>query len=301
MWDAFQQALSIYNEKAAGDLPIAKQPRDPTPGHPPDPAADPHVPSVLFNGMIAPVLPFGIKGVAWYQGERNAPFPVDYASLLPVMIGDWRSRWGQGDFPFLIVQLANYGKRYPEPQESNWAALREVQAKVAGQPHNGLATAIDIGDGGNLHPQDKDDLGARLALAARQVAYGDTSVIASGPTLAKAAVDGTGIRLSFNNEGSGLVIGVPPAHWHPGKPRPDATVLNGFAIAGADGKYVWADARIDGNDVVVSSPQVPQPATVRYDWGDDPNGNLYNKEGLPAIPFRTDDAPVGELQRKAGK
>ena len=297
-WDAYQADLQKYNDAVktppAAGTPAPAKPKDPTPPAPKDPAFNPNAASVLYNAMIAPLVPYGIKGAIWYQGESNAGRPLEYATLLPTMIGDWRARWGQGDFPFLIVQLANYLAHKPDPSESNWAVLRDSQAKTAAMPHNGLALAIDLGEYADIHPKDKDDVGARLALAARKIAYGDDAAVFSGPTYSGQTVEGDKIRLAFGNAGSGLAIGVPPPHFHPGQPRSVAPALKDFAIAGADGKYVWADAVIDGNTVVVSSPQVPQPASVRYDWADNPEGNLYNKEGLPAVPFRTDTALVGE-------
>ena len=300
-WDAYQASLQKYNDdvKAApaqGTPPPspATQPQDPSPKKPADPATDPHLASVLYNSMIAPIIPYGIKGAIWYQGESNWDHPVQYGTLLSAMIADWRGRWGQGDFPFLIVQLANYEAKKPDPGEGNWNALREGQSKVAAQPHNGLAVTIDIGEADDVHPKDKDDVSARLALAARKVAYGDASVVSSGPTYSEADIEGSSLRVLFNNVGGGLVIGTPPPHFHPGQPRLDASVLKGFAVSGDDGKYYWADARIEGAAVILSSPRVPAPVTVRYDWAMNPDGNLYNQEGLPAVPFRTDDAPVGE-------
>jgi sialate O-acetylesterase len=293
-WDAYQTALQQFNAVTKAGQPAGQKPRDPTPMAPKDPAFNPNLASSLFNGMVAPIIPYGIKGAIWYQGEANAARPVEYATLLPTMIGDWRARWNQGDFPFLIVQLANYQAKKPDPSESSWAAQRESQAKTAALPHNGLALAIDIGETADIHPRDKDDVGARLVLAARKVAYGDEAVVFSGPTFSGMTVSGDKVRLTFDNIGSGLTLGVPPVHFHPGEARADASTLKGFAVAGADGKYVWADATIDGDAVTLSSPQVQQPVSVRYDWADNPDGNLYNKEGLPAVPFRTDKAPVGE-------
>lgn len=296
-WDAYQKSLSDWTtasqQAEAAKQAIPPRPKDPAPPKPKDPLTNPNIATVLFNGMIAPLIPYGVKGAIWYQGEGNTYKPVEYATLLPTLIRDWRARWGQGDFPFLIVQLANNLPRQPQPSESGWAVLRESQAKTLSLPNTGLAVAIDLGEADNIHPRDKYDVGARLALAARKVAYGD-SVQASGPTFQSLTQEGDKLRLAFTNIGQGLAIGVPPAHFHPGEPRADTSTLRGFAIAGADGKYAWADAVIDGETVVLSSPAVPQPQSVRYAWADNPDANLYNQDGLPAVPFRTDTLPVGE-------
>ncbi len=279
-------------------MPVPGKPKDPTPASPLDPATERHIPTVLYNGMIAPLIPYGIKGAIWYQGEGNSSRAVEYATLLPTMIQDWRARWGEGDFPFLIVQLANFLPRKPEPSESPLAALRESQAKTLALPHTGLAVAVDVGEVDDIHPKDKDDIGGRLALAARKVAYGEENLVCSGPVFRAMTVEGGKARLAFEQVGQGLAIGVPPVHFHPGEARLDTSTLRGFAIAGGDGKFVWADAVIDGNTVVVSSSQVDVPVAVRYAWADNPDCNLYNKDGLPAVPFRTDNYPVGEAAKK---
>ncbi|MEI9999105.1 MAG: hypothetical protein WDO13_07995 [Verrucomicrobiota bacterium] len=206
------------------------------------------------------------------------------------MITDWRARWGQGDFPFLFVQLANYG---PSPKTagdvSKWALLRESQTMTLSLPNTGMAVIADIGTGGNIHPPDKVDVGLRLSLAARHVAYGE-NLVYTGPLYRSMTIEGGAIRITFQPDsiGSGLVIGSAP--WTDPQAAPASkTDLQGFAIAGEDRNWVWASAKIDENTVVVSSPQVPHPAAVRYAWADDPVLNLYNREGLPASPFRTDD------------
>lgn len=238
---------------------------------------NPNIATVLYNGMIAPVAPFAIKGAIWYQGESNAGRAYQYRELLPTLIKDWRSRFGVGDFPFLIVSLANYMKRQPEPSEDWWAELREAQAMTAARFKNvGLAIAIDIGDADDIHPKNKQDVGKRLALQARRLAYGQTLAY-SGPVYRSMKVVGNTIELSFDCAFNGLVA------------RGDR--LKGFAIAGADRKFVWADARIEGDRIVVSSPQVAKPVAVRYAWAANPDCNLYNGAGLPAVPFRTDQWP----------
>jgi sialate O-acetylesterase len=251
----------------------------------PKPSEPPHAnwawaPSNLYNGMINPVVPFAIKGAIWYQGESNADnaeHAAQYEHLLSSMITGWRRAWGEGDFPFLIVQLANWRAPATQPvqEKSTWAPLREAQATVAEKvPNTGLATAVDIGDAVTIHPTNKQEVGRRLALVALKIAYGQ-SVVFSGPTYHSMSTEGNKIILSFDNIGSGLVA-------------KNGAKLKGFAIAGKDKVWHTADATIDGSTVVVSSKDVPDPVAVRYDWADNPDGNLYNKEGLPAIPFRTD-------------
>jgi sialate O-acetylesterase len=235
--------------------------------------------------MIAPVIPYAIKGVTWYQGESNANQAMEYRTLFPLMITDWRQRWGLGDFPFLFVQLACFSPG------QNWALLRESQLKTLALPDTGMASAVDIGDPTFIHPQDKLDVGLRLALAARHIAYGQ-NIVFSGPIYDSMKVEGGAIRISFTQAGGGLVVGHAP--WIPvsvQKNPVSTTELESFTIAGADKKWVPAQARIDGNSVVVSSADVTQPVAVRYGWANAPRCNLYNKEMLPASPFRTDDWP----------
>ena len=235
---------------------------------------NPNTVTVLYNGMIAPLVPFGIKGAIWYQGESNAGRARQYRVLLETMIKDWRSRFGAGDFPFFIVQLANFMGTDPEPVDSAWAELREAQFLVSRDaPKAGLAVAIDIGDAADIHPRNKQDVGRRLALAALAVAHGQ-GIEYSGPVYSSMEKEGGKIRLKFGHLGGGLVV--------------KGEKLQGFAIAGEDRRFVWADATIDGDTVVVSSPKVEKPAAVRYAWANNPVCNLYNKAGLPAVPFRTD-------------
>jgi len=248
---------------------------------PQDIANNANFPTVLYNGMISPLLPFGVKGAIWYQGESNAGNGKQYQTLLPTMIADWRSRFGVGAFPFLIVQLANLGQPPAQPGGSGWAELREAQLLTAERvPAVGLAVADDIGDASDIHPKNKQEVGHRLALVAEAVAYGQKGEY-SGPLYQSMTVEGGAIRLRFRHLGGGLVAkGADKAE--------GADKLTGFAIAGADGRFVWADAKIDGPAVVVSSPSVPAPTMVRYAWADNPVCNLYNRAGLPASPFRTD-------------
>jgi sialate O-acetylesterase len=233
--------------------------------------------------MINPLIPFAIKGAIWYQGESNAGAAAEYKTLFARMIKDWREKWAEGDFPFFWVQLASYKA---SPVQS-WPYLRESQAETLALPKTGMATAVDIGDANNIHPIDKLDVGHRLALAALDVAYGKKQVD-SGPVYSGMKVEGNSIRLTFTHLGGGLDIKQAP--WTaPGSTPLPTDHLSGFTIAGADKKFVDADAKIDGNAVVVSSAQVAAPVAVRYDWANVCTGNLYNADGLPATPFRTDD------------
>lgn len=232
-------------------------------------------PSSLFNAMVAPVLNYKIKGVIWYQGESNTNDPQEYTYLFKHIITDWRKNFNQGNFSFLYVQLANFMEVKDQPMESNWAELREAQLKALTIPNTGMAVAIDIGEWNDIHPLNKKDVGKRLALAAQKIAYGE-NVVHSGPIYQSMKIIGKKAVLSFTNTGSGLLA----------KGDKD---LKSFAIAGEDGKFVWAKAIIEGDKVVVWNDQVLNPVAVRYAWADNPKeANLYNKEGLPASPFRTD-------------
>jgi sialate O-acetylesterase len=237
-----------------------------------------NAPTALFNAMIAPLIPYAIKGAIWYQGESNTPRAYQYRTLFPTMINDWRQRWGY-DFPFLFVQLAGYMKDKAAPADYEWAELREAQTKTLSLPRTGMAVTIDVGDPADIHPRNKQDVGKRLALAARSVAYGDKQVVYSGPTFESMTIDGSRIRIKFNNLGSGLWV------------KDQYGYVRGFAVASADKKFVWAKGYQDGNEIVLYSEPNTTPVAVRYNWGNSPDGNLYNKEGLPAVPFRTDTWP----------
>ncbi|TVQ69384.1 MAG: sialate O-acetylesterase, partial [Balneolaceae bacterium] len=231
----------------------------------------------LFNAMIAPITDFGIRGAIWYQGESNTSRPEEYAKLFPAMIADWRNHWHLGNFPFLFVQLANYMESSDRPEDSNWARLREAQLKTLLVPETAMAVAIDIGEWNDVHPRNKWDIGDRLALAARHVAHGE-DLVWSGPVYDGMAVTGDTVRLSFTHVGSGLKA-----------TGNDEGKVHHVAIAGEDRNFVWAEARIEGDELVVRSDHVPMPVAVRYAWADNPeSANLYNREGLPASPFRTD-------------
>jgi len=232
-------------------------------------------PTALYNAMIAPLTNYNIKGVLWYQGEGNTWKPEDYEKLLPALISDWRSKWKQPDLPFLYVQLPNFGDMNYLPSESKWARLRESQLKTLSVPNTAMAVTIDLGEWNELHPDNKKDIGLRLALAAQKITYGE-NIVYSGPIFKSAMTDSNRITISFSNTGSGLI-------------SIDGEELSQFAIAGADKKFVWANAKIVGDKVSVWNDAVAMPLYVRYAWSDNPDGaNLYNKEGLPASPFRTD-------------
>jgi sialate O-acetylesterase len=234
------------------------------------------LPSQLYNAMIAPLVNYSIKGAIWYQGEQNTLEPDSYHSLFPILIKDWRNKWGKA-FPFYWVQLANYMQPVDLPANSAWATVREGQHMALQLPQTGEALAIDLGEAGDIHPKDKQDVGYRLALVALQKTYGKT-IVSSGPVFQFMQVKEGKALLSFTSTGSGLVAKGDKYGY-----------VKGFAIAGKDGRFVWAKAAIKGSQVIVSSEQVATPVAVRYAWADNPaDANLYNKEGLPASPFRTD-------------
>ena len=236
-------------------------------------------PSQLYNAMIAPLTPYAIKGIIWYQGEANVGKAHRYRTLFPSLIENWRAKWGY-DLPFFWVQLANFLAPSPQPEESAWAELREAQNMTLQLPSTGQAVAIDIGEANDIHPRNKQDVGLRLALAALKVAYGK-NLVYSGPQYKSMAKEGNKITLTFANVGGGL------------QAKGDKYgYLKGFAIAGADKKFFWAKARIEGEQVVVSCEKVTDPVSVRYGWANNPDdANLFNQEGLPASPFRTDTWP----------
>ena len=235
-----------------------------------------HEPGFLFNSMINPLAGFTIKGAIWYQGESNVAANQYYNVLFESMIESWREVWNQGDFPFLFVQLANYQERYDSPTESGWARLQEAQTQTLSLNNTGMATIIDIGDANDIHPRNKQDVGYRLWQAARHVAYHE-DIVYSGPMYRGHVVDGNKVIVSFNHVGSGLVN------------KKSEGSLPGFTLAGSDSVFHWADATISGDLIILESDEVENPIAVRYAWADNPETALYNFEGLPAVPFRTDD------------
>lgn len=243
-------------------------------------------PSLLYNGMIVPITGFSVRGAIWYQGESNAGRAYQYRTLFPLLIRDWRKQWDNDDMPFLFVQLANYMAALDNPAESEWAELREAQTMALALPYTGMAVAIDIGEADDIHPGNKQDVGLRLALAARNVAYGE-EIVSSGPLYSHMKSSGDSIRIVFDHTGGGLVA------------KDRYGYLKGFSVAGEDRVFHWARAYIDGNEVVVCSDRVSNPVAVRYAWANNPeDANLYNREGLPASPFRTDDWPGITAGRK---
>ncbi len=235
-----------------------------------------HHPANLYNAMIAPLMPYAIRGAIWYQGESNAGRAYQYRTLFPALICDWRGAWRQGDFPFYYVQLANFRQRKDSPGESAWAELCEAQLMTLNLPNTGMAVINDIGAANNIHPTNKQDVGHRLALNALAKTYG-RDVPYSGPVYDSMTVEDSAIRLHFKHTDGGLIA--------------KGGELESFAIAGEDRNFVWANAVIDGETVVVSSPAVPDPVAVRYAWADNPQATLYNDAGLPASLFRTDNWP----------
>lgn len=233
-------------------------------------------PTALYNAMVAPEINYTIKGFCWYQGEADTWQPKQYEKLLTALINDWRNKWQQDTLPFLTVQLPGFMEYNYLPTESNWAGLRESQLKTLSVPNTGMVVAIDLGEWNDIHPDNKKDVGERLALAALKLAYKE-NIVYSGPIYESSAIEGKQIVISFTHTGSGLMTN-------------DGEQPSSFAIAGADKKFVWASAKIEGNKVIVWNDAVSEPKYVRYAWADNPlDPNLYNKEGLPASPFRTDN------------
>ncbi len=232
--------------------------------------------SLLYNAMINPIIRFSIKGAIWYQGESNAQEAYNYRTLFPTMINNWREKWGY-EFPFYWVQLANFMAKDNTPVDSDWAELREAQSMTLSLPKTGEAVITDIGDANDIHPRNKQDVGLRLALIALNKDYGKKDIVYSGPTFKSMEVIGNKAVISFNNVAKGL------------KSTSKYGYIEGFAIAGADNKFAWAQAYIDGDKVVVYSDNVANPVSVRYSWSNNPDVNLFNSEGLPAAPFRTDN------------
>lgn len=310
---AYQEALKTWNTEIGADFAVAtkqwevavaqakanKQPLPvkpkssrPAPQNPPVPEGGFSAPGNLYNAMVAPIVPYGIKGVIWYQGESNGDRladAVEYKDLFPRLISDWRKHWDEGNFPFLYVQLPNYHAVATTPSDGFWPWVREAQLKTLGLQKTGMAVTIDVGETENIHPTNKLDVGLRLALVARHNVYGE-NIVSSGPMFKSYKIENNKIRITFSNTENGMLTG--------NMQSARGTELKGFGIAGADQKFVWAKAVIEGNTVVVSADDVPNPESVRYNWTDNPPGSLYNKEGLPASPFRTDNwAPPLAVQK----
>ncbi len=268
----YQETLKAWTEataqaKQAGQpLPPKPAPLSPQPKAPANPDGGSGNPANLYNGMVAPLIPYGIKGTIWYQGESNAGQSKQYRTLFPAMIADWRTRWKQGDFPFLFVQIAPFNGQPPEIREAQFLTLAKVK-------NTAMAVTTDVGNATDIHPNQKEPVGQRLALAARALAYGE-KIEYSGPLYDSMAAKGGKIVISFKHVGGGLVA--------------KDGELKGFTISGEDKQFVPAKAEIQGSTIVVSAEGLSRPKAVRYGWANVPDVNLFNKEGLPASPFRTD-------------
>jgi len=289
--EKYQRDLAAWREKRkAGDTDFERAPVQPMgPTHYMRPSA-------LYHSMIAPLHAFRIKGIIWYQGEGNSGKPIQYRTLFPALITSWRQAWGQGDFSFLFVQLAAYQKSNDMPEDTDWPYLREAQAMALASPNTGMAVAIESGMQDNIHPAYKQTVGERLALAALKVAYGK-DLVCSGPTLERARFDGAQAIVEFENVGAGLCA--KELDLDQGKIHLPANELRGFAVCGGDMCFKWAKAEIKGNTVVCQSPEVDRPVAVRYAWANFPLCNLFNNDGLPAGPFRSDDFEMGSAGRAA--
>lgn len=265
----WRQQISIFNKNEVPQQPLSFQTCQ-------------FYPTVLYNGMLHPLIPFAMKGVIWYQGEANADRAYQYRDLFPLMIRDWRTQWNK-DFPFYFVQLASFMQRTGQPEESAWAELREAQTQTLNLENTGMAVTIDIGDADDIHPKNKQEVGRRLSLIALNQTYGKGNVY-SGPVYSHTRLRNNEIEVYFRHTDGQLVA--------------QGAELKGFTIAGADHKFHPAKARIVNDKVVVSSEEVPFPVAVRYGWANNPDCNLYNKAGLPASPFRTDDWPGVTIYNK---
>ncbi|TAH19334.1 MAG: 9-O-acetylesterase [Cytophagales bacterium] len=233
-------------------------------------------PTLLYNAMIHPLIPYSIRGAIWYQGESNASRAYQYRTVFAEMIKDWRNQWKQGAFPFLFVQLANYMKFEDVPKESEWAELREAQTMTLALPNTGMAVIIDIGEGADIHPKNKHDVGKRLALSARKIAYKE-EINYSSPMYESMQVNGDKAIISLKYTGNGLVV------------KDRYGYIKGFTIAGEDKKFYWAKAYLENGKIVIYSENVSKPVAVRYGWANNPEDlNLFSKDGLPVCPFRTD-------------
>jgi len=274
---AYKTRLEQWKKKAreakAAGKPIPRRPRPPR-----NPLIGQHRPGNLYNGVLKPILGYGIRGTIWYQGESNASRAYQYRHLFPLMIQSWRDEWGIGDFPFYWVQLADYRAETAEPKESDWAELREAQTMAMKLPHTGQAVIIDLGEANDIHPRNKQDVARRLARWPLACQYG-LDIVYQSPLYKSMHTKGNKIVITFDHVGGGLVT-------------VDVHDVKGFAIAGKDRKFVWAEARIVGkNQVEVWNDSVSNPVAVRYAWADNPVCNLYSRERLPVTPFRTDDWP----------
>ena len=267
--------MAEYKEKAAA----AKADGKPAPRAPRNQLAGQHRPANLYNGVLKPIIGYGIRGAIWYQGESNSGRAKNYRDLFPLMITNWRDEWEQGDFSFYWVQLADFRDEQPEPAESAWAELQEAQTMSLSLPNTGQAVIYDLGEAHDIHPKDKQNVAKRLARHALAKDYG-IKIVAESPRYASHEVKGNKVTLSFDHIGGGMDTF-------------DIRTPVGFVIAGEDKKFVWAQAKLVGKDKIeVSADGVDAPTAVRYAWADNPVANVQNREGLPLTPFRTDDWPM---------
>ena len=276
-WEEKVEEIKKKNNKLKGQrkkpLPLPRKPRAPS-----DETRHHHRPGNLYHGMIAPLIPVAFRGAIWYQGESNASRAHQYRTLFPMMIKNWRQDFGQGDFPFYWVQLANFRDKVDEPDDSDWAELREAQHGALSLPNTGEAVIIDLGQARDIHPKNKQDVGKRLARWALNKEYGQDVEI-SGPVYASHEIKGDKTVIQFDHAAGGLKFF-------------DKQEGRGFAVAGENRKWAWAEAKIVGKDKVeLKAESVKKPVAVRYNWAANPDGNLYNSAGLPTSPFRTDDWP----------
>ncbi len=289
-----KKAWDQYFQQQENWLPVAKQWLASGKGLPPQPAppgpTNPGQPTAIYNAMVAPLVPYAVKGAIWYQGESNSGEGMGYLPKLKALVEGWRKIWNQGEHPFYfyVVQLANFQGANPDPAGGDgFARVRVAQKEILQTPDTGLACIIDIGEANDIHPKNKQDVGKRLAQWALRDVHGKTETVVSGPIYQSMKVEGNAIRISFDYAGGGLIAGKKTGL----DPVAETTdKLQRFAICGEDRKWHWADAKIDGETVIVTSPQVSTPIAVRYAYSGNPEGaNLYNKAGLPAVPFRTDN------------
>ena len=283
---AYNAAQTNGNSQGRRPIPAWPEPANPDPMGMPSPSRRPQTPSISFNAMIAPLAPYAIRGALWYQGEADGSAGLEYRALLPRLIQDWRHLWGV-NFPFLFVQLPANGSDSSQVAESGWPWLREAQFLTLETPLTSMAITIDVGDPNNVHPAGKLDVGQRLALLARRDVYRE-KIAASGPLYRDFKVEGNKVRVRFREVGGGLTPGQAPWRASSVEALPTDRLI-GFFIAGKDRKWSEAEAKIEGDNVIVSSAAVEEPLAVRYGWANSPRCNLYNREGLPASPFRTDD------------
>jgi sialate O-acetylesterase len=301
----YEKQLAAFKESTKKGKSAKRAPRPQS-----EPRFDSKHPAVLFNGKIAPLIPYAIRGAIWYQGESNAGGGTGhlYQLLLSTMVKEWRTRWGQGDFPFGWVQLPNFHAAQKEPvEDTGWVMVREGMLKTLALPNTGMAITTDIGEDKDIHPKNKQDIGKRLAMWALADVYKQKDIASSGPLYVGHKIKGSEVTITFKHADGDLVVKIGdglvtprvewPTVWPPG--GTGFGQIRGFVVAGADKQWHHAAAKIIGNTVVVTSPEVKQPVAVRYAWADNPDCNLYNRAGLPASPFRTDNWPVKlpELRR----